>query len=400
MKNKSLYLFMLTLFISSIVLGACSKGDDSTSTSSSTDSGDAEKVVLGSIMSTSGASNGMGIEALNGIEFAVKEINENGGFEVDGKKYQFDLKQYDDESNPQAGVSAAERLINEDNAKYIFLSPSSSSSLAEAQVTDKNKVISLVSVAAAPGLTEGTNYVFRNTPTAKEAEAAKVKYAIEELGAKKFAILARNDDWGKSGAEEFKKNVLKFGGEIVSEEYFKPGTTDFYSLLTKINDTDAEVLNALAIQNDGVPLVKQAKEIGIKAKIFGAVVWNSPAFIEAANSEGAYAYSDASTSVNDKINNFVKNFEEAMGTKSQTYDKSTYDFVYILIEAFKKAGTVDDTDKIRQALLELEYNGVNGDISFQENGQGMVQVNVTQIKDGIPVPVSEIPGSEIAELIN
>lgn len=398
MKRKSIFLLVFVLMFSTILMAACSDGDSSNNSSSGSD--DAETVILGSIMSTSGASNGMGIEALRGIEFAVDEINKNGGFEVNGKKYKFELKQYDDESNPQTGVSAAERLINEDKAKFIFLSPSSSSALAEAQVTDKNKVIGLVSVAAAPGLTEGTKYVFRNTPTAKEAEAAKVKYAIEELGAKKFAILARNDDWGKSGAAEFKKNVEKLGGEIVAEEYFKPGTTDFYSLLTKINKLNPDVLNVMAIQNDGVPVVKQAKEIGISAKIFGAVVWNSPDFIEAANSEGTYAYSDASTSTNDKIKNYVKRFEDAMGTKSQTYDKSTYDFVYILVEAMKKAGTIDDTDKIRQALLEIEYDGVNGNIAFQENGQGMVQVNVTQIQNGAPVPVREFKGTEIAELIN
>jgi branched-chain amino acid transport system substrate-binding protein len=395
MKKKS-YLFVVVLLTLSMILAACSSESNPASTSKN--SKDAEKVVLGSIMSTSGASNGMGLEALKGIEYAVQEINEAGGFEVNGKTYQFDLKQIDDESNPQAGVSAAERLISENKAKYIFLSPASSSSLAEAQITEKNKVIGLVSVAAAPGLTEGTKYIFRNTPTAKEAEAAKVKFSIDELKAKKFAILARNDDWGKSGALEFKKYVEKLGGEIVAEEYFKPGTTDFYSILTEINKKNPDVLDVMAVQNDGVPIVKQSKELGLEAKIFGAVVWNSPSFIEAANSNGVYAYSDASTSVNDKIKKHVEDFEKAMGEKSQTYDKSTYDLLHALVEAMKKAGTVDDTDKVRDAMLQIEYNGVNGALAFQENGQGKIQVNVTQIVDGKPTPVKELSGAEIEEI--
>src|SRR5690606_40172323 len=69
------------------------------------------------------------------------DLNEKGGFEVAGETYLIELKQYDDQSNPQVGVSGAERLINEDKAKVIFLSPSSTSALAEATVTERNKEI-------------------------------------------------------------------------------------------------------------------------------------------------------------------------------------------------------------------------------------------------------------------
>jgi branched-chain amino acid transport system substrate-binding protein len=386
-----------------LVIAGCGGGNNAGTPSAApktaaAESTNAEEFVLGSLMSTSGASNGMGGEALKGVEYAVKEINEKGGFEVAGKKYKITLKQYDDQSNPQVGVSSTERLINENKAKVIFLSPSSTSALAEAGVTEKNKVIGLVTVAAANALTDGNNkYIFRNTPTAVEAETAKAKYAIEKLGIKNFAIVARNDDWGKGGAVEFKKSVEKFGGKIVAEEYFKPGTTDFYSLLAKIKDAKPDAIDVMAIQNDGIPFVKQAKEVGITAKIFGAVVWNSGSFIEALGSaaEGINAYSDASTSVNDKISGFVKQFETSMGVKSQTYDKNNYDFVYMLTEAMKAAGTTSDTDKIRDAMLKLNYKGVNGDYSFQPNGQGIVQVNVTEVKGGKPVPVMEIPGKDL-----
>ncbi len=394
-------MFFIPFSIVLLLVGCVSPQSQSQSTSKTEtiEVEDAEKVILGSIMSTSGASNGMGIEGLNGVEFAVEEINKNGGFEVNGQKFYFELKQYDDESDPQKAVSAAERLINQDHAKVLFLPPASSAALATTQVTESNSVISLAVQSATPALTENTKYVFRATPTAVEAEAAKVKYAVENLGAKKFAILARNDDWGKTGATEYKKNVEKFGGEIVAEEYFKPGTTDFYSLLTKIKDKGADAINILAIQNDGVPAVKQAKELGIDAAIFGAVVWNSASFIEAANSEGTYAYSDASTSTTDAITAYIKKFEEATGNKSQTYDKTSYDLVYLLVEAYKAAGSVEDNEKIREALLDIEYQGVNGNYAFRENGEAIIQVNVTQIQDGKAVPVLEIPGEEVLELI-
>jgi len=358
----------------------------------------AKTLKIGSVMTTSGASASMGTEALRGLQYAVKSVNGKGGFDVGGQKYNLELVQYDDSSQADVAVTNIQRLIEQDKVKIIFSPPASTAALAGLKVTEAAKVIYFSTVAAAPGLTDGSaKYSFRNTPTAAQAQAAVVQ-AMQSMKLANGAILARNDDWGKSGALETKKNMDKLGIRIVAEEYFAPGTKDMYSLLTKVKAQNPASLVVMAINEDGVPLVKQAKELGMNIPIFGAVVWNSPDFLNAlgdAGKENIYAYSSAATSKNDKITAFEQDFQRVMGTQSQTYDKNCYDAVLIMVEAMKMAGSVDDTDKIADALHKIQYNGVLGAYSFRPDGQGRVQVNVNKMVDGKPVPVMEIPGEKL-----
>ncbi|MHB8984869.1 MAG: ABC transporter substrate-binding protein [Eubacteriales bacterium] len=353
---------------------------------------------LGSVQSTSGASASMGTEALRGLEYAVKYVNTQGGVTIAGKKYNLELVQYDDTSKADTAVSNMRKLIDQEKVKIIFGPPASTAALATLKSTETAKVINFATVAASPALTDGSaKYSFRNTPTAVEAQAAIVQ-AVKSMGLKNVAILARNDDWGKSGAVETKKNLETNGVKLVSEEYFAPGTKDFYSILSKIKGQNPDALAVMAIAEDGVPLVKQAKELGLNIPAFGAVMWNSPSFLEAlgdAGKENIYAYSSAATSKNEKVKNFEQEFQKVTGQSSQTYDKNCFDAVMIVLEAMKAANTVEDTDKIAEALRQIQYDGILGHYSFKPNGQGRVQVNVNKMENGKPVPVIEIPGDKL-----
>jgi branched-chain amino acid transport system substrate-binding protein len=178
--------------------------------------------------------------------------------------------------------------------------------------------------------------------------------------------------------------VKELGVQEVVEGYFDPGTTDFYSLLTKVRAAGPDAVMASAIIEDGVPLIKQYRELQMKPLFLClGVIWASPNFINAAGkaADGAYVATAAQTSDSSEIRAFNDAFKQAMGMQSQSFDKTGYDALNIVLQAMKNAGSTDAT-KTRDAMRTLTYKGVLQEYKFAGGGQSEVVVNLNQITDG------------------
>ncbi len=358
----------------------------------------AKVLKIGSTAPTSGANSSMGLEQLMGTQFAVKKINEAGGVNVAGQQYTIELIQYDDASQAETGVTMAQRLVTQDQVKVIFGSPASTVALAQQKVTEPAKVILILPIASANALiTPSIKYTFRDTHTIEPAQKASIGFMQSVLGVKSMSSIARNDDAGKAGAGAAKEEMARLGIKLLSEDFVPLGNNDYNAILTKIKGLNPDAIQANLLANEGIPLVKQARELGIKAPIMGWTNWNSIDFMKAVGDAGGelYAYSSASNSVNDKTTAYKAEFEKVMGRPSMTYDMEAYDVMFLLMEALKLAGTVDDTDKIVAAMKKVTFDGAQGKLSFREDGQARLQLNINKLEGGKSVVKQEIPGDKL-----
>src|SRR5215467_15487829 len=79
-----------------------------------------EDLVLGAALSATGIYASNGTNTKNGYDFAAKKVNEAGGIKIGGKCFHLSIKYYDDESTPARASQLVERLINQDNIKFVL----------------------------------------------------------------------------------------------------------------------------------------------------------------------------------------------------------------------------------------------------------------------------------------
>ncbi len=96
-----------------------------------------EEILIGATMSMTGQHDTNGKHSRRGYQLAVNLINEMGGIEIDGKKYDLKIKYYDDESNPKLAAKFAKRLISKDQVQFMLGPYSTAITDAVAEVSEK-----------------------------------------------------------------------------------------------------------------------------------------------------------------------------------------------------------------------------------------------------------------------
>ena len=344
-----------------------------------------ETAKIGFFAPLTGPASADGLAARTGAEIAVAILNEKGG--VLGKKVE--LVVYDDALNPDQAIAVSNKLIEQDGVVAAISGSYSSTTLAASSVYEKKETPLVVAYAVNPKITEGKKYVVRVGMLA-ETEGRVAGYtAVKLLGGKYVAILYIDNPYGAALADSAKKEIEKLGGQVVFIDKFQFKTEDFSPWLTKIKQLeDQGKLDVLLIFGyyEHAVAVKQAREMGIKAKIVGAEGFDSPKFIEIAGraAEGVIIVTDFDRdSSNPLVKEFVKRYKAKRGIEPDMVAASSFDAVMVLAEAIKKAGSLDKA-KIMDALRSLrDYNGVAGKILyFTGNGNAVKELTLQIIRNG------------------
>src|SRR5512144_150727 len=80
----------------------------------------AEDLKIGAVGTLSGGGTEWGLALQRGSTIAFDEINAAGGLKVGGKSYTYKIVMYDDQYTAQGGTTAATRLVNVDNIKFVL----------------------------------------------------------------------------------------------------------------------------------------------------------------------------------------------------------------------------------------------------------------------------------------
>lgn len=348
-----------------------------------------DTVKIGLIQPLTGSVAYNGTTDVNGVKLALGEINAKGG--VLGKKIEVVIE--DGQCKPANTVNAAEKLIQRDKVVALIGAFCSSATAAIMPVAQANKIPLITGVSSAAPLTEkGNSWFFRATETDALLAKSFAKILVNQLKLKKVAYIGVNDDFGRGSVDEFEKQMMALGATTVMKEYFEHGTTDFYTLLTKLKASGADGAFVSAETQDGSTFVKQKAELGLNTKVFGVGSWATADFMKLAGNaaNGIYAAVPyASTMDTPKNAAFVKAYEAQYKVAPGKYSAAGYNSLYILVEAIARAKSTD-ADKIRQALHQTNYEGPNGHFQFDEKGQATgFTVVLVQLENGTPKVVAK-----------
>jgi branched-chain amino acid transport system substrate-binding protein len=328
-----------------------------------------------------------GASAKNAVELGVKEVNDAGG--IRGKKV--DLIVYDDRLNPQEAVAIANKLIEKDKVVGVVSGAYSGPTRVTAPIFQKAGMPMVAGYAVHPDVTwdpkekRPNDFCFRNGFLGEIEGAAAAEYAVKNLKAQKVALIFMDNDFGRAISAGFAERAEKLGAKVLTKQMYKfPGEKDFRPFLTRIKESNPDLIFAAGYYAEAAAIVRQAKELGITSKIMGEEGFDSPKFLEIAGPAAEGVVIATNLDRDDPrpvVQNFLKNYRSTYKEDADMVGASSYDALMILVNAIKKSGT--DAKAIQKALLETkDYDGLTGKISRFVQGEVVKPVQIQVVKDG------------------
>ena len=365
-----------------------------------------ETLRIGATYPTSGGVAEAASYTIEGIKMAVEEINAKGGVPVQGKNLPIEIFLYDSKCDPTIGVANAEKMINRDQVVAITGDFCSTVALAQKEVSGRNKIIQVTPIAVHPKITEpGYPYMFRTCNTIDMYAFPLVEFIATKLSnVKSLAILAVTDDYGRGAVQIYTELLGKHGVKITGTEYFKRGDTDFYTQITKLLAAKPDGIYLVTNEDaQNIGLLKQLKELGYKGTLFGASTYNTDNMVKLGGKElleGLYMEGPVFELVKEKpeVKEWLQRYAKKYNREGNNFSILGYQSIQLLADVFKRANTLTDKEKIRQAMLKTNLReamlGYDGDPNFDENGQVHPYMGVTQYQNGKRVAAYQQKGTK------
>ncbi|HTP45887.1 MAG TPA: branched-chain amino acid ABC transporter substrate-binding protein [Casimicrobiaceae bacterium] len=357
-------------------------------------------VKVGHVGPTTGPQAHLGKDNENGARMAIDDANAKGVV-IDGKKVKFELDAQDDQADPKQGTIVAQKLVD-DKVSGVVGHLNSGTSIPASKIYNDAGIPMISPSATNPKLTlQGFKNVFRVMANDVQQGSVIGKAAVETLGAKKIAIIDDKTAYGAGLADETEKAAKAAGATIVAREYTNDKATDFKAILTKIKAKQPDVIMYGGMDAQGGPMVKQMKELGIKAKYIAGDGVCSTEWPKLAGGAAEGQYCTQAGLPPDKMPNakdFVTRFTAKYGP-IQVYAPYAYDAANTLIAAMQKANSTDPA-KYLPTLASISYDGITAKIEFDEHGDTKNgAITLYEVKDGKLVPMAINLGGKTESLM-
>ena len=339
-------------------------------------------VKIGGLAPLTGSLAIYGVTTTNGAELAVKEINANGG--INGK--QIDYIVLDTKGDATESVMAYNKLVD-DKVAAIIGDITSKPTVAVAEIAAQDNMPMITPTGTQVDITEAGPNVFRVCFTNPYQGTVLATLAKERFGAQTAGILVNNSsDYSDGIAKAFTEQAEKLGINITVKEGYADGDRDFRAQLTKIATVNPDVLLIPEYYEQASLIAAQAREMGVKSIFVGSDGWDG---ISKTLDETAYKVIENSYFTNHfsmqdespKIQNFIKAYKDTYKEDPSAFSALGYDAVYMVKEAIEKAGSTEK-QAIVDALKDIEYDGITGYLTFDENNNPVKAVTILKIQNG------------------
>jgi branched-chain amino acid transport system substrate-binding protein len=365
------------------------------------------EVRIGALNPLTGAGGPYGPGMQQAIRLAVDEINAAGG--INGATVR--LFSEDTQTDPEAAVRAAQKLIEVNRVAAILGTWSSGVTMAVVPLTIEAGVIEM-NTSGAPEIStlEDNNLVWR-TQASNVLFGEVFARVARDLGIERASTMAFNNPSGRGNTREFARVFRDMGGEVVAEVVYNPDQSTYRAELEQALQPDPEAIVMGSYLPDTTIIVKEWYQL------FGdEVTWIGPAWainanlIEALGAgvvEGMYAVDAVPNLDAPTYENFVSAFTEATGEdpSANPYAPMVYDQMISLALAMAAANSNDPllakdhlqavtsppgrevhsyTEGLEalQAGEEINYEGASSRIDFDENGDVRPNFGLYQVQDG------------------
>lgn len=407
MKNWISYLGILLVIFATGIFAGCTGGGDTEAPQDEvtppTDAAPVEKpmmVKIGLVAPLTGGASSTGNDMWEAAELAAEEINGMGGVNIGGKMAKIELVKVDTETKPEKGKEAVTRAITVDKVNLLVGGFSSGITFADSVPAAEEGLPFVITGASSPIITHredvDTSSLFHHCPTTDDFSFATMlfandvlrpavneKFGYSEDRKLKVALIYRDDPYGKGVKEGVAKAISEnpeWMMEIVAEEPYAPGTSNFQTVLTTVQAQKPDCVYPATFINEQVPLVTQARQVvGLNTIFFAVEATDDVDYYDQVGDWGEYSiqetrfspYTVPAGEMEGPVNKFRNDFKAKFGSFPSMMGASTYEGMYIAKAALENAGSTDKTAVVA-ALNALDMPQMvetmdGGRIAFSED---------------------------------
>ncbi len=343
-------------------------------------------VRIGSVQPLSGGGLAFyGQSEENGLLLAVEQINEAGGFVVGDTTYTIEVLRRDSRSDDAVGIAAVQELIRDEGIKIIFGPLPHGVGLAASELTQPEEILHFMALSILtsedgvlnPESSQTTHkWLFQIEPSELTRSVITAAGVLELLGAQPgdtSVVLATDDPSGQFLGRFYNGVLTALGQKTHPVVFYPPGTTDFTPFLTRLKGLDPDWMHNWYIAADSVLIAEQALELQVAGgyMVFGVdpgwwqenfpggIDNEDPIVLACINLCRAINTSERSREHYQAVNEFECGNPDGCSPAPLTdITLWQYDYVFMLVEAMKQAGTVDDTTAIAEAMEGISIDGV------------------------------------------
>ena len=351
-------------------------------------------IKIGHVGPLTGGIAHLGKDNENGARLAIEQANA-AGIKIGGKDAKFVLVAEDDQADPKVGTTVAQKLVDAKVAGVVG-HLNSGTSIPASSIYSQAGIPVISGSATNPKLTEqGFKTQFRVVGRDDQQGPAIASYLAANNKPKVVAIIDDATAYGEGIANEVEKTLKAANIGVLPREKGTDKTTDWKAILTKLRGRNPDAVFYGGMDATGGPLMKQGRELGIKAVFsFGdGACTDEMAKLAGAAAEGLLC-SQAGLPVQAADKAFLENYKKKFNVDPILYSPFTYDAANILIEAMKKANSADPA-KYLPELQKISFAGVTGAISFDAKGdRNNAEMTIFTLQGGKIVPIAVIKGGK------
>jgi len=340
------------------------------------------EIRIGEYGSMTGSDATFGVSTHNGIDLAVKQLNEAGG--VKGSKLR--VTTYDDQGKQQEAATAVTKLVTQDKVVAILGEVASARSLAGGTVAQQHGVPMISPASTNPKVTELGDYIFRVCFLDDFQGEVMARFARDTLKLDRVAIFRDAKNAYSVGLSDFfKKSFEGAGGKVVADVSYGSGDSDFKSQLTTLRAAEPQAIFIPGYYTEVGNIAQQARGMGLSVPLLGGDGWDSAKLVEIGGPAVEGTYFSSHYSVNDtkpEVKSFVDAYKAAYGGEPDSNAALAYDAAKLLADAMGRAPSVTP-QAIRDAIAATrDFPGVTGVITIDEKRNARKSAVVLKVEGG------------------
>ena len=334
-------------------------------------------IKIGHVAPLTGNQAHLGKDNENGARLAIEDLNEKK-IKIGGQEVKFELLPEDDGADPKQGTAVAQKLVDAKVAGVIG-HLNSGTTIPASKIYFEAGIPQISPSATNPKYTmQGYKTAFRVVANDGQLGGTLGRYAVKDLKGKAIAIIDDRTAYGQGVADEFEKAVKAAGGKLSGREFTNDKATDFAAILTKLKGSKPDVVFFGGMDAVAGPMLRQMKQLGIKAKFLGGDGICTAELAKLAgdamgDEQVVCAEAGGVTAKQEKgLEDFKARFKQKYNAEVQIYAPYVYDATMVMASAMQKANSADPA-KYLPELAKISMTGVTGTIAFDAKGD---------IKDG------------------
>jgi branched-chain amino acid transport system substrate-binding protein len=337
-------------------------------------------------------------------ETSAQLYNEQGGFEIGGKKYKIEIVPIDDKNDPKLAVSGAERLTKQDGIHYI-IGPNVDTTAASVQpVAEASGAIYFPYAFQKTLYSPPHGNAILGMVASYQAGPIIYKYLMEKKGVKSVSFVARNESDPLNQRDEGVQAAKKLGLEIKSsDDTYEPGTTDFFPVMSRVVTKGADLIVLSGVAPADAPLlIKTARELDFKGTLATETAQDIKILNEVAGAaaDGFICVGGASTPEirSAEMEKFADRYKKVAGEWNDEAGTKVY-ALEIILETLKKAGpeAISNVELFKKAMPDFAMKN-----PFIKEDKPLKYVGTAYFSQprqiGVPMVVNEVSGSKFQTL--